>query len=102
MLTFSEWAEEEPSNEEILRRSLPRQTYTIEVPFERPKLYPEHPKTLAEHFRKKRILSGLTQKGLAQLLDVKPCTIYNWERGVGPRGKKLKARVAEFLGESDV
>lgn len=100
VLTFSEWAEidglKEPIFEGDQDASLPRQTYTMEVPYERPRLYAEHPKTLAEHIRKKRIESGLTQKGLAELLKVKPCTVYNWERGIGPRGS-LKHRVDAYL-----
>jgi DNA-binding XRE family transcriptional regulator len=103
VLTFSEWTDEDPSNTPVSEvagdTSLPRQTYTIEVPYERPMLYQEHPKTLAEHIRKKRIESGLTQKALSQLLNVAECTVYNWERGIGPRGS-LKHRVEVYLNLS--
>jgi DNA-binding XRE family transcriptional regulator len=103
VLTFSEWQEQNASREPAFVRNgkstLPRQVWTVEVPYERPKRYVEHPKTLAEHIRKKRIESGLTQKGLGVLLEVAECTIYNWERSVGPR-ESLRTRVLAYLNVS--
>lgn len=71
VLTFSEWTADYSSKEPVLEESsaspLPGKSWTIEVPFEKSKGYVEQPKTLGEHIRKKRILSGLTQKALAEL-----------------------------------
>jgi DNA-binding XRE family transcriptional regulator len=57
--------------------------------------------TLAEHIRKKRIESGLTQKALGKILNVAESTVYNWERGFGPRGG-LKRRVESYLNGSPI
>ena len=37
-----------------------------------------------EEFKAKREKLGLTQKSLAELLDVKENTVYRWERGILP------------------
>jgi len=90
-----------PFFEEAMDSPLPCQTCTIEVPYDRPKLYKEHPKTLAEHIRKKRIESGLTQKALGKILNVAESTVYNWEQSLGPRGG-LKRRVESYLNGSPI
>jgi transcriptional regulator with XRE-family HTH domain len=61
----------------------------------------EQPKTFAEEIRKKRIESGLTQKALGVKLNVAECTVYNWERGIGPRGN-LRRRVEGYLNGSAI
>jgi hypothetical protein len=61
--------------------------------------YPEHPWTLGEQIRKKRIESALTTKVLGAILKVDECTIYNWKRGIGPR-KLFKPRIVAFLEHS--
>ena len=105
VVTFSEWAKEISPKEPVLegRSASPllRKTWTVEVPFEKPKGYVEQPKTLAEHIRKKWILLGLTQKVLAEPLKVRECSVYNWERGIRPRTGSL-GRIVEFLGYSPV
>jgi DNA-binding XRE family transcriptional regulator len=105
VFAFSEWTNGNDPERPFLKGEidfpLPRQTWTIEVPYERRKPYPEHPKTLAEHIRKKRIESGLTQKALGELLKVAECTVYNWEHGIGPRGG-LKRRVESYLNGSPI
>jgi hypothetical protein len=66
------------------------------VPFERPKLYPEHPQTLGDHIRKERLESGLTKKTFGALLHVDECRVYNWKRTIGPTEGKLKSPLATF------
>lgn len=39
-------------------------------------------RTLGEFIRKKRLITGLTQKELAKLLDYSPQFVANWESGV--------------------
>lgn len=40
-----------------------------------------YPKTIGERIRLHRIHRGLSISGLANILDVDPCTVGNWERG---------------------
>jgi transcriptional regulator with XRE-family HTH domain len=47
----------------------------------RPKTYSENPKTLGEHFKKRRPELGLTQKQAAERLTINPSTALNWEPG---------------------
>jgi transcriptional regulator with XRE-family HTH domain len=47
----------------------------------RPKPYPEHPRTLGEHIKKRRLELGLTQAQAAKVLMINPSTVLNWETG---------------------
>ena len=47
----------------------------------RPKPYPEHPTTLGEHLRKRRLQAGLLQREVAGQLGVDKETFATWEKG---------------------
>lgn len=46
----------------------------------RPPGYPEEPRTLGEHLRKRRIDRGETQREAARQVGVHPATFHNWEK----------------------
>jgi transcriptional regulator with XRE-family HTH domain len=60
--------------------------------------YSEDPKTLGDHLRRKRNVSGLHQQQVAGLMAVSEWTYANWENGRTTPGTIIYRRVVEFLG----
>ena len=62
--------------------------------------YVQHPNTLGQHIRKKRLDLGLSQKRLAEMLGVAQPTVQHWEDyGEHPKAKNME-RIQKFLGFS--
>jgi DNA-binding transcriptional regulator YiaG len=62
--------------------------------------YPEHPKNLGEHVRKKRIDLGMSRPKLARRLgmEVTDSAIEKWEKNVNRPLPIYRKRLVEFLG----
>jgi transcriptional regulator with XRE-family HTH domain len=72
--------------------------FRIRLVASRPKPYPEHPRTLGEHIKKRRLELHLTQAQAAKVLMVNPSTVPNWETGqTTPMIPSMPAILA-FLG----
>ncbi len=65
---------------------------------DRPKLYPEKPKTLGEHLRKKRGEQGLTQAEAASQIGVNAWTYLLWENGRTRPSACHYPAIVRFLG----
>jgi DNA-binding transcriptional regulator YiaG len=64
----------------------------------KPGLSPTDPQTIGEHFKRRRLELGLTQKELATQLEVSEWTVINWETGIRqPRITHYPA-IVRFLG----
>jgi DNA-binding transcriptional regulator YiaG len=59
--------------------------------------YPNNPRTLNAHIRKRRMDLNLFQREAAQVIGVKECTVYNWERGIPPATRHMP-NILKFLG----
>jgi transcriptional regulator with XRE-family HTH domain len=64
----------------------------------RPKPYPEHPRTLGEHIKKRRLELALTQAQAAKVLMISPSTVLNWETGCTSPSIRYLPSVFTFLG----
>jgi site-specific DNA recombinase len=64
--------------------------------------YPENPATIGEQIRKKRIDSGLTQAGLAKILEVSVACITNWENNRSKPQISYYPRIHNFLGHCTI
>ena len=64
----------------------------------KPKAYSENPQTLGEHFKKRRLELGLTQKEAAERLAITPSTVLNWETGRRGPPIRLMPAILGFLG----
>ena len=64
----------------------------------KPKPYPEDPKSIGEHVRKRRLEARLTQAELARLLKVSPFTVVGWEKGRITPPTVTMGRVIQWLG----
>ncbi len=62
------------------------------------RFYPEELVTLGDHIRKKRLDEELTQRQLAELLEVTASTINNWEKGRSAPTLQALPRLIKFLG----
>jgi transcriptional regulator with XRE-family HTH domain len=60
--------------------------------------YPEEPKTLGEHLRKRRVDLGLRQKDAAERLGANPKTYENWEQEKYEPEFRFLPAIIEFLG----
>jgi DNA-binding transcriptional regulator YiaG len=60
--------------------------------------YPECPKTVGQHLRKRRLDLGLMQSQVARTLGVHIETFKNWERGVCAPTGSVVPKVIGFLG----
>ncbi len=60
------------------RVALPFCQITLKTQKPLPSAYPQTPKTLGDHLRKKRLDLKLLQKEVAQRLGVGESTVYNW------------------------
>ena len=70
----------------------------IRLKCRKPKDYPENPKTLGEHIKKRRLELGLTQKQAANALGVNGWTILNWETGQHHPSIRSVPAILSFLG----
>jgi transcriptional regulator with XRE-family HTH domain len=64
----------------------------------RPKPYPEHPQTLAEHIKRRRLELRLTRKHAAERLSVAPLSVSTWETGRRQPLIRSMPAILEFLG----
>lgn len=69
----------------------------IRLKCRKPKDYPETPKTLGEHRRKRRMKLGLTQKQAAERLGVSVWAVLNWEKSKKPPLASSLSRIRAFL-----
>lgn len=60
--------------------------------------YPQSPRHIGEHLRKRRIDLGLRQEDVAREIRVSPFTIINWELGETRPRVDFGPRIIEFLG----
>jgi len=63
-----------------------------------PKGYPESPKRIGEHIKKKRLDLGLPQHEAAEEMGVCAWTVINWELGETEPAVHYLQRVLRFLG----
>ena len=63
-----------------------------------PASYPESPKTIGEHIKKKRIELNLFQRDVANILKVSECSITNWEKNRTSPKIQLYPDIIKFLG----
>jgi DNA-binding XRE family transcriptional regulator len=75
---------------------LPRVRIRLEC--RKPKHYPENPKTLGEHIRKRRMELGLTRRPAAKALRINPWTVLNWETGQYQPPIRSIQSILAFLG----
>ena len=64
----------------------------------RPKPYPENPRIVGEHIKRRRVKLGLTQAQAAARLGVKSWTVLNWETGRFDPPIRSMPTIFEFLG----
>ncbi|BDV41607.1 hypothetical protein GURASL_05300 [Geotalea uraniireducens] len=76
-----------------------RHTFSIAIPLQKQAVpgYPEHPLTVGEHIRKKRMDLGLLQREVAEIIGVTESSIWNWEHGVEPE-LQYNPKIINFLG----
>lgn len=60
--------------------------------------YPEEPRTLGEHLRKRRLDLGLTQGQVAERFSATVQTVCNWEKGRSQPEPRHYPAVIAFLG----
>jgi DNA-binding XRE family transcriptional regulator len=60
--------------------------------------YPETPRTIGDHIRRRRLDLDLFQKNVAVTLGVNIETLKNWERGVGSPMIRHMPSIIKFLG----
>jgi transcriptional regulator with XRE-family HTH domain len=64
----------------------------------RPPGYPDVPKTLGDHLRKRRLDLGISQRALSERLRVSKRSVETWERNEVSPSRALAAAVRAFLG----
>ena len=60
--------------------------------------YPERPKSLGEHIKKRRLDLGLLQREVSAQISVNPWTVANWEKGRTIPAKRFVPKILRFLG----
>ena len=65
-----------------------------------PKPYPEVPKTIGDHVKRRRCELGVLQRELADLLRVSEFTVINWEANRCSPNLRVLPRIISFLGYS--
>ena len=55
-------------------------------------------KTIGENIKKARVAKGLTQKDLAEILDVNSSNLPNWEKGLYSPGIETLFQISDVLG----
>lgn len=79
-----------------LRDALPFCHFSLKS--NKPNKIPQNPKTIGEHFLKRRLELNLYQTDVAKLLGVDEMTIVNWEKGHTQPSLRCLPRIFEFLG----
>lgn len=64
---------------------------------QKPKGYPQHPKTIGQELRKHRMDLGLFQKNVAKLIGVSTDSVTNWELGRTTPDKRFLEKCQLFL-----
>ena len=59
---------------------------------------PRNPTPAAIIFREARLRAGLTQRELAEKLEVTPCSVYNYERGTTFPSERVLFGIFDTLG----
>lgn len=59
---------------------------------------PDAPKTLGENLHRKRVVLGLKDVEIAQLLGVAETTVTSWEHNRKPISNRGRAKIVAFLG----
>lgn len=60
--------------------------------------YPEKPRTLGEHIRRRRLDLGLFQKDVAERVGADTTSVWNWENGTAAPELRFMPAILEFLG----
>ena len=60
------------------------------------------PGTFHERIAHGRRQLGLSQEGLAQILEINPVTLYRWEKGLSVPAETKLAQIEALLNASDV
>jgi ribosome-binding protein aMBF1 (putative translation factor) len=81
-------------------RQITVQRTAISLNFRALKNYPVAPKTLGEYLRQKRVDLGLSQRKLAEMLDigVTDTAVEKWEKSQNRPTESHRRRIIEFLG----
>ncbi|MHB1140151.1 MAG: helix-turn-helix transcriptional regulator [Sulfuricaulis sp.] len=70
----------------------------IRLKAQKPKPFPEAPRTLGEHLKRCRLARKLSQKQVAKLLGVSPFTVLNWEKNRTTPPTRTIPTILRFLG----
>ena len=65
---------------------------------DRPSEFLENPQTIGEHIKRERQIRGLRQIDVAEILELDPHTVMNWERGGAIRYPSYYPCIIEWLG----
>ncbi len=79
------------------RVALPCCQITLKAQKPLPSAYPQTPKTLGDHLRKRRLDLKLLQKEVAQNLGVGESSVYNWENNLTKPALKYIPKIIELL-----
>jgi transcriptional regulator with XRE-family HTH domain len=60
--------------------------------------YPEEPRRLGEHLKRRRLDLGLVQREAAREIGVSKATLYNWEKGRNEPEIRFYSGIIRFLG----
>ncbi len=60
--------------------------------------YPQSPRHIGEHIKRRRIELGLRQRDVAEQIGVSPWTVLNWESGETEPAVRFGPQVVKFLG----
>lgn len=60
--------------------------------------YPETPRTIGDHIRRRRMDLKLFQRDVANIIGVDEGTIHNWEMSHSYPQDKLILKIIEFIG----
>lgn len=60
--------------------------------------WPNDPKTLGEHLRRRRLELGLRQRDAAQELGIRPSSVLSWEKGTRRPADRYIPALIRFLG----
>jgi DNA-binding transcriptional regulator YiaG len=84
----------------IGHRTIHRKRSAISMHFRQLRHYPNHPGTLGEHLRKKRVDMSLSMRKLAKLLGpaFTATAIEKWEKNQNRPTERYRTRIVEFLG----